>query len=77
MVEHCVSVLTESRKQRVFQNYIADGVKFINEAIAQQFNGVYLQDRFIELIEPQNKEPERTGDEIAADIIKRAGLKMR
>lgn len=35
-----------------------------------------LQVRFADLIEPKKQIEQKTGDEIAADVIKRAGLKV-
>ena len=53
--------------------------KNINEILAKHYGGTYATIRFVELMH-DNKgkiEKEKTGDEIAMDIIRRAGLKSK
>ena len=47
----------------------------MNENIAKHFGGNVYQDRYSDLI--NRKVDDRTGDEIAMDIINRAGLKVK
>ena len=40
-------------------------------------NGLTVNGRYLDLIDFKNKNDARTGDEIAIDIIKRCGLKVK
>lgn len=53
---------------------MADGLKYVTESISQAFGGKYLYVPFIDLIDNNKKQITKTGEEIAADVIKRAGL---
>ena len=46
------------------------------ENTAKYVGGEYIKARYIDIIEPK-KVDTRTGDEIVADIIKRAGLVVK
>lgn len=54
---------------------MADGLKYVTESVSQAFGGKYLYASFIDLIDNNKKQTTtKTGEEIAADVIKRAGL---
>lgn len=54
---------------------MADGLKYVTESISQAFGGEYLYASFIDLINNNKKQTAtKTGEEIAADVIKKAGL---
>lgn len=54
---------------------MADGLKYVTESISQTFGGKYLYMSFIDLVDNNKKQTvTKTGEEIAADVIKRAGL---
>lgn len=54
---------------------MADGLKYVTESISQAFGGKYLYVSFTDLIDNNKKQTvTKTGKEIAADVIKRAGL---
>ena len=54
---------------------MADGLKYVTESISQAFGGKYLYVSFADLVENNNKQTvTRSGEEIAADVIKKAGL---
>lgn len=74
-IEYCVAALTSYNRQKNVEYYIADCVKNTNEILATRFGGAYLKDSLRDILEPVKKET-RTGEEIAADIIKKAGLKI-
>ena len=75
VIEHCVSAFSDMCEEKAFRSYIADGIKCISEAIANQFGGSYLQERYADIITVSRVE-EKTGDEIALEVIKKAGLKV-
>lgn len=54
---------------------MADGLKYVTESISQAFGGKYLYVSFADLIDNNKKQAvTKTGEEIAADVIKKAGL---
>lgn len=58
----------EYQKEMAYRYYLTDAVNYINQ-------GKYLGRRFAEIDKVgKNAQPEKTGDEIAADIISRLGL---
>lgn len=56
--------------EKVYRSYTADLLKVIAESV-----GASVSCRYDELID-RPKEEEKTGDEIALEVIKRAGLKV-
>lgn len=76
VIEHCVSLFNRRQKEQIYRNYVTDTLKMINDNLTKISGGQYMKTRYAELVEPQLKD-ERTGDEIAIDIIKRARLKFK
>lgn len=75
VIEHCVATFSEYCKEQAFRIYMADGVKCISESVANYLGGSYLQGRYAEIIRGDDYADESaTGDEIALDVIERAGL---
>ena len=85
VIDHCISALSrkgekakEKQKMLTCMNYFADCIKVITENTAKsvrQDQGSYVTRRLNDLLDSdRTAEPERSGDEIAADIIQRAGL---
>lgn len=60
--------LLEATKAKAYEIYVTDTLRIIAKSI-----GTYPAKRFAEILSPP-KNDRRTGDEIAADIIKRAGI---
>lgn len=73
VVEHCVAVLKAEQKEKRYRSYISDVLRLIGENAAALAHGSYIPARWAELDNPP-PEDTRTPDEIAADIITRAGL---
>lgn len=59
----------------ILRHYVANGIRLIAENTAKVVGGNYLTVSYEEIIHPKPKD-ERTGDEIAADVIRGAGLKI-
>lgn len=70
VIEHVVAELNVRTEQRVYRSYSSDLLKAIAESL-----GVQVNYRFAEAIETPEDEDMRSADEIAMDVIKRAGLK--
>lgn len=76
VIEHCVSVYSERCRDKAYKNYVADALMCISESTASCYGGSYLDTRYAELVGDVEVD-DRTGDEIALDIIERAGLKVK
>lgn len=71
VIEHVVSEYNKDEKEKSFKCYVTDVLKVIAEC-----NGASIHMRWIDVL-TKPKENERSADEIALDIIKRAGLKVK
>ena len=78
IVDHCVSLFNSRAKERLYQTYITDTLKCLNDNVAKIVGGSTLKARYHDLFEIGiKKESEKTGDEIALEIIRKAGLKVK
>lgn len=86
VVEHCVSAFVakkkaekEKKEREIFNEYVADCLKVITENTAKSVNvgneANYISNRLADILHPVYIK-RMSGDEIAVDIIKRAGLKF-
>lgn len=80
VVQYCISLYRKKMEKFAFQSYISDVLCTLNNNFARQLGGTEISMRYVDLVKPfgygSQTEPQddRTGDEIAADIILRAGL---
>lgn len=84
VIDHCISAfslkqdqLRREQEEKVYRNYIADCLKVITENTAKSAMGeaYYITNRLADIIDPNPAaEEEKTGDEIAEEIMKKAGL---
>ena len=75
VIEHCIAVYSEYSREEAFRVYMTDAVMCLGESIANAYGGQYMQMRYADLFDKE-AEDERTADEIAMDIIERAGLEI-
>ena len=68
--------LNERAKTEAYRIYVTDALRIVAENTARYAGGNYIKARYADMIEPK-KQDNRTGDEIVADIIKRAGLVVK
>lgn len=68
------SKILDDAEELIYKRYITDGLRDITESVSQAFGGNYLSVSFFDLIDNNKKQTTRTGEEIAADVIKKAGL---
>lgn len=61
-------------EEKAYRVYVTDTLRNINDILAHTYGGNYIQTRYADLMDDTPQDT-RTGDEIAKDIIKRAGLK--
>jgi hypothetical protein len=71
LVEHVLEKYNEERKESAYRAYTSDMLMAIAESM-----GATVESRYVDLIEPGQPE-EMDADEIALDIIERAGLKVQ
>ena len=76
VIDHCICAMRAMRIEEEFRYYVTDTLMYISESVANALGGSYLQGRFADMFK-EKVEDERTGDEIALEVIKRAGLKTR
>ena len=67
-----MSKATQQAKDTAYRVYVTDCLKLI----AENTGNISLKLRYCDIINPK-KTDTRTGDEIVADIIKRAGLVVK
>ena len=75
-LRYCVARLNEREKTEAYRIYVTDALRVVAENTARFASGNYIKARYADMIEPK-KQDNRTGDEIVADIIKRAGLVVK
>ena len=67
--------ILDDTEELIYKRYITDGLRDITEGVSQAFGGNCLTVSFFDLIDNNKKQTTtRTGEEIAADVIKKAGL---
>ena len=77
MIEHCVSVFKKEEEEKLYKAYLTDVLMAIaHNTGAMVETGQVMTERYAELAKWVEVDT-RSGDEIAADIIKRAGLKVK
>lgn len=76
VIDHCVLAFNIQCRRESLEYYVTDALKVISESVAERIGGRYMEERFADLMNGTIQKDDRTADEIAADIIERAGLKV-
>lgn len=63
------------QRDLAYRIYITDCLRIISENTAKMGGGPYITTKFADIINPKPVD-NRTGEEISADIIKRAGIEV-
>ena len=63
------------QRDLAYRIYVTDCLRMVTENTAKISQGVYTAARFYDVINPKPVD-NRSGNEIAADIIKRAGIEV-
>lgn len=71
VVDYCVSRYKHKQEEKQYRVYIADALMVIANNTARMFGGSTVNMRYLDIIKPQDT---RTGDDIAVDVMQRAGL---
>lgn len=69
------SQLESATRDNVFKMYISDCLRIITENTAKFAGGSFMKMQYSELIDSKPK-PQKSAEEIVADVIKRAGLEV-
>lgn len=74
VVDSCIALYEQEQRQEVWRIYIANGVKILTENTATHKGAKALAKSYTDLFKPVDN---RTGDEVAADVIKKCRLKIK
>lgn len=69
------ALLKAHTEQEAYRIYVTDALRIVGENTAKFAGGGYIQTRYIDRVRPKPQD-KRTGAEIAADVIAKAGLKV-
>lgn len=74
VVEYCVSRYNYKQEEKQYRIYLTDALMVIANNTARAFGGSTVTMRYSDIIKPQDT---RTGDDIAVDVMQRAGLTFK
>lgn len=87
VMDHCISVFLHETKEKTdelkYRIYVTDCLRMLTETTARCVmsgsNVSYIGMRYADTLDgfKAKKEPEKTGDEIALEVIKKAGLSLK
>lgn len=85
VIDHCVSAFSKEKEierryeeEKLYRYYLTDCLRVITENTAKSAHteASYINNRFQDIIEPKPVIT-KSGDEIAEDIVRRAGLSIK
>ena len=74
-MRYAIARYQSQQRDLAYRIYVADCLRIISENTAKIGGGSYITAKFGDIINPKPVD-NRTGEEIAADIIKRAGIEV-
>ena len=75
MKDFCISLFQKEQEDKAVKIYYAECLRIITENTAKMGGGSYITAKFTDIIDPKPVD-NRAGEEIAADIIKRAEIEV-
>ena len=75
MKDFCISLFQKEQEDKAVKNYYAECLRIITENTARMCEGSYITAKLSDILNPKPVD-NRTGEEIAADIIKQAGIEV-
>ena len=63
------------QRDLIYRIYVTNCLRIMTENTAKQVGGSYMTAEYEDLIHPKKKD-DRSGNEIAADVIRNAGIKV-
>ena len=73
VIDHCISCWNAEMREKAYRGYLTDVLRLIGENIATVARGAYITNRWLDLAD-EKKPDNRSADEIAAEVILKAGL---
>lgn len=86
MIDHVAAFFRKDQEELRFRAYLTDAIKALTENTTHYIipgiqdaisYGAYMPERWIDGVKTWEKEDTRTGDEVAEDVIRRAGLTLK
>ena len=74
-MRYAIARYQSQQRDLAYRIYIADCLRMVTENTAKAVCGSYITAKFADIINPKPVD-NRTGEEIAADIINRAGIEV-
>ena len=74
-MRYATARFNQHQRDLAYRIYVADCLRMATENTAKMSQGSYTAARFYDIINPKPVD-NRSGEEIAADIIKRAGIEV-
>ena len=74
-MRYAIARYQSQRRELAYRIYVTDCLRIATENTAKTSQGSYTAARFYDIINPKPVD-NRSGNEIAADIIKRAGIEV-
>ena len=74
-MRYATARFNQHQRDLAYRIYVTDCLRIISENTAKMGGGSYITAKFADIINPKPVE-NRNGEEIAADIIKRAGIEV-
>ena len=74
-MRYATARFNQHQRDLAYRIYVADCLRIISENTAKTCGGSYITAKFSDIFNPKPVE-KRTGEAIAADIIKRAGIEV-
>lgn len=73
VVDYCISRYKHKQEEKLYRAYVSDALMHITNNLSHAFGGNRITQRYTDLMKPQDT---RTGDDIAVDVMQRAGLTL-
>ena len=74
-MRYAIARYQSQQRDLAYRIYVADCLRIISENTAKMGGGSYITAKFADIINPKPVD-NRSGEEISADIIKRAGIEV-
>ena len=74
-MRYAIARYQSQQRDLAYRIYVTDCLRIISENTAKTGGGSYITAKFADIINPKPAD-NRAGEEIAADIIKRAGIEV-
>lgn len=76
MIEHAAEAWRRENEEIRYRAYVTDVLQAIAENTAKPYGGRIMTGRWIDLREERRPKDTRSGDEVAADVMRRCGLQL-